>query len=410
MNTTADLDAADPLSRFRERFVITDDTLIYLDGNSLGRMPKAAAEVADTVVNVEWGDGLVRSWHRWIDLPARLGALVAPLVGASEDEVVLCDQTSLNLYKLASAAVSASRPDIVTDTTNFPSDVYVLRQIAEAAGGRLRLVKTSELTRPTVDKLAPHLDESVGLVSVSHVAFKSGAITDLAEVTELAHRHGVLTLFDLSHSVGAIAIDLSGSGTDLAIGCTYKHCNGGPGAPAFLFVRRNHHERLLQPIPGWWGHDAMFAFSTDYQPAPDIRRFLTGTPPVISMRVAEPGIAMVDEAGIDAIRAKGIVLGELLNDGYQRTLANLGFAFGSPGGAVNRGHHLALRHPEAYRITQALIARNVIPDFRAPDNIRLGVSPLYQRPSEMVRTIDTLAKVIRTEAYRDIDPNQTRVT
>lgn len=410
MTTPADLDTADPLAEYRSRFVIADDSLIYLDGNSLGRMPTAARDVLERAAMEEWADGLVRSWHHWIDLPQRIGGHLAAIVGAAPDEVIASDQTSVNLYKLASAAVTHDRPDIVTDTTNFPSDIYVLRQVAEQAGGTLRLVATDELSGPTPDAIAPHLDDRVGLVSVSHVAFKSGAISDLAGLTELAHRHGALVLFDLSHSVGAIPVELADVGADLAIGCTYKHCNGGPGAPAFCFVRHDLQDRLVQPIHGWWGHDAMFAFSTDYQPANDMRRFLTGTPPMLTMRAAEPGIAMVAEVGIDRIRAKGVVLADLLEDGYQRELVQLGYGFGSPRGAANRGHHVSLRHPEAYRITKALIERNVIPDFRAPDNIRIGVSPLYQRPSEMIAAVEALAAVITDEAYLAIDPAPTAVT
>jgi kynureninase len=410
VTSSAELDAADPLADLRSQFVIPDDDLIYLDGNSLGRMPIAAADMLQTVAMTEWADGLVRSWHDWIHLPAQIGARIASIIGAEPDAVALSDQTSLNLYKLASAAVTRERPDIVTDTTNFPSDIYVLRQIAEAAGGKLRLVATSDLVGPTPDALSPHVDDDVGLISVSHVAFKSGAISDLEAITELAHRHGALVLFDLSHSIGAIPIDLASVGADLAIGCTYKHCNGGPGAPAFLYVRPGLQDRLVQPIHGWWGHDSMFAFDTDYTPADDMRRFLTGTPPIISMRVAEAGITMVADVGIEAIRAKGIVLGELLEDGYQRDLVQLGYGFGSPRGAVNRGHHLSLRHPEGYRITKALIARNVVPDFRTPDNIRIGVSPLYQRPSEMIGAISALADIVREEAYLDFDPAPALIT
>lgn len=410
MTPTDRLDAADPLASYRSQFAIPDDDVIYLDGNSLGRMPLAAAETLEQATVHEWADGLVRSWHDWIDLPTRIGAHLAHLLGVDTDEVAMSDQTSINLYKLASAAVTPERPDIVTDTTNFPSDIYVLGRIAAAAGGRLRLVETDDLAGPTPDALAPHLDSSVGLVSVSHVAFKSGAITDLGAVAAQAHANGSLVLFDCSHSLGAIPIELGDVGADLAVGCTYKHCNGGPGAPAFLYVRRELQDRLVQPIHGWWGHDAMFEFSTEYVPAPDIRRFLTGTPAVLSMRAAEPGIAMVADAGIDAIRAKGITLGEQLEAGFDERLAGLGYRFGSPRGARNRGHHLSLRHPEGHRIARALIAREVIPDFRAPDNIRIGISPLYQRHSEMPLAIDALADVVETDAYLDFDEARERVT
>lgn len=403
MTTAQTLDASDPLAPYRTRFVIADEDVVYLDGNSLGRMPVEAAEILEHTARHEWADGLVRSWHEWIDLPARIGADIARLVGAHADEVVMSDQTSINLFKLASAAVTPERPDIVTDTSNFPSDIYVLREIAERAGGRLRLVSSDDLTGPTPDTIAPHLDTAVGLVSLSHVAFKSGAITDLAAVTELAHHHGAMVLFDCSHSIGALPIELGDVGADLAIGCTYKHCNGGPGAPAFLYVRRDLQERIVQPIHGWWGHDAMFAFSTEYVPAADMRRFQTGTPAILSMRAAHPGIAMVADAGIEAIREKGIGLGNLLETGYDERLAALGYSFGSPRGAINRGHHVALRHPEGHRITKALIARKVIPDFRAPDNIRIGISPLYQRHVEMALAVEALAEVVESGSYLEFD-------
>lgn len=409
MTAAHPLDASDPLAPYRSRFVIADEDVVYLDGNSLGRMPVEAAEILERTARHEWADGLVRSWHEWIDLPARIGADIARLVGARADEVVMSDQTSINLFKLAAGAVTPERPDIVTDTTNFPSDIYVLREIAERAGGRLRLVSSDELTGPTADAIAPHLDDAVGLVSVSHVAFKSGAITDLASITELAHRHGAMVLFDCSHSVGALPIGLTDIDADLAIGCTYKHCNGGPGAPAFLYVRRDLQERITQPIHGWWGHDTMFAFDTDYTPAADMRRFQTGTPAILSMRAAQPGIAMVGDAGIEAIREKGVVLGDLLEAGYDQRLAPLGYSFGSPRGAINRGHHLSLRHPEGHRITKALIARKVIPDFRAPDNIRIGISPLYQRHAEMQVAVEALGEVVETESYLEFDADA-RVT
>ena len=264
------LDAADPLAPLRDRFAIADPQLIYLDGNSLGRLPADTLAAITSTVAAEWGEGLVRSWLDWIDLPTRIGDEIAPLIGAEPGEVLVTDQTSVNLFKLATAAVDMlDRPDIVTDDTNFPSDRYVLAHVAAAAGGTLRIAPSHSVDGVSADDIAEQLDERVGLVSLSHVAFKSGAVADMAAISSVAHEAGAMTLWDLSHAVGAIPIDLAGTGASLAVGCTYKYLNAGPGAPAFLYVRRDLQDRLTSPIAGWFGHDDMFAFEPGYRPAPD---------------------------------------------------------------------------------------------------------------------------------------------
>lgn len=405
------LDAADPLASFRDRFVVADRGLIYLDGNSLGRLPVRAAEAMTQAIDVEWGDGLVRSWHDWLDLPAEIGDTIAPLVGARPGEVLVADQTSVNLFKLASAALTfTTGTDIVTDDANFPSDQYVLRSVAERAGGRLRVVTTHPVDGVTAGDISSVMDGDVGLVSLSHVAFKSGALADMAEISELANATGALTLWDLSHSAGAVPIDLERSQASLAVGCTYKYLNGGPGAPAFLYVRRDLQERLTTPIPGWFGHADMFAFDPTYVPAPGIRRFASGTPPIISLRGVEHGVAVTASAGIDAIRTKSIAQTELLIARSDARLLPLGCTIGTPRRGAARGSHVAIRHPEAYRLTQALVQRKVVPDFRDPDTIRFGVAPLYTRYVDVYDAVETLAEILETGTYREYPTDRRPVT
>ena len=396
------LDAADPLASFRDAFVIADADLIYLDGNSLGRLPVHTAEAMAAAIDIEWGEGLVRSWHEWIDLPQAIGDAIAPLIGAHSGEVLVTDQTSVNLFKLASAALnSTGRRDIVTDAANFPSDLYVLRSVADRAGGRLRTVESDPVGGVGPSDLAPALDDEVGVVSLSHVAFKSGALADMGEISAMVASAGALPLWDLSHSVGAVPIELARTGASLAVGCTYKYLNGGPGAPAFLYVREDLQEALATPIPGWFGHADMFGFAPTYLPAPGIRRFASGTPPIISLRGVQHGVAETARAGMEAIRTKSIALTELLIARADARLTTFDCSIGTPRRPAQRGSHVAIRHLDAYRLTQALIDRNVVPDFRAPDVIRLGVAPLYTRYVDVYDAIETLANILETGAHEE---------
>jgi len=375
------LDQDDPLAGFRERFVLTDPDLIYLDGNSLGRLPKATIDEVQATMVEEWGEGLVGSWRsKWMSYPYEIGARLASLLGADPDEVLMTDQTSLNLYKLAAAALGHQGPrkTVLTDSGNFPSDIYVLSGVAAQAGGSLRIVDSDEAA-PSPESIASAIDDQVGLVSLSHVNFKSGALLDMASITRLAHAAGALTLWDLSHSVGAVPIDLHGTGADLAVGCTYKYLNGGPGAPAFLYVARHLQETLTQPIHGWWGQENMFGFDLNYRPAAGMARFAVGTMPILSLIGARVGIEISAEAGIGAIRTKGKALTSFIVDLFDELPEELGFTLGSPRHAGERGSHVSLRHSDGYRIAQAMIDRGVVPDFRAPDVIRLGAAPLYTR-------------------------------
>lgn len=405
-------DNADPLAGYRDHFSIPDPGLIYLDGNSLGRPTVDGVALIEEAMHKEWAHGLVRSWRRdWISLPEQVGDMLAPIIGAGPGEVLIADQTSVNLFKLATAALKATgRSDILSDDSNFPSDLYVLDAVARAAGGRLRASPVDPIAGPSVDDLGPLLDDQVGLVSLSHVGFRSGALADMGAITAMAHDAGALALWDLSHSAGVVPVGLNAHDIDLAVGCTYKYLNGGPGAPAFLYVRSDLQERLATPIPGWFGHADMFAFDPTYSPAPGIRRFAAGTPPILSLRGAQAGISLSAEAGIEAIRAKSVELTEFLIARYDTRLADLGFTLGSPRDPNRRGGHVSLLHSDAYPITQALIDHNVIPDFRAPDTIRLGLAPLYTTFTEVWDAVEAIADVVGSGAYRDYPTEPEGVT
>ncbi len=408
----AALDEADSLAGFRERFVHTDPELIYLDGNSLGRLPRETIDRIQAATVEEWGGGLVGSWRTtWMSRPAEIAAELAPLIGADPDEVLLTDQTSVNLYKLAVAALTyqVPRSTVLTDSGNFPSDVYVLSGVAARAGGSVRMVDVDPVA-PSTKAIEAALDAQVGLVSLSHVNFKSGALLDMRSINRAAQSAAALTLWDLSHSVGAVPVDLHGTGADLAVGCTYKYLNGGPGAPAFLYVRRGLQHDLTQPIQGWWGQDRMFDFRLEYRPAAGIARFATGTIPILSLTGAGTGIGITAEAGISAIRTKGVALTSMIVDLFDAHLLEFGFALGSPRDAELRGSHVSLRHPDGYRIAQAMIDDGVVPDFRAPDVVRLGAAPLYTRFVDVWDAIDRLRDIMESGRFRDYSDQRSGVT
>jgi kynureninase len=383
-STAVELDAADDLAEFRDRFYLPDPDLIYLDGNSLGRLPLATVDRLADVVQLEWGERLIRSWNEgWVDLPQRAGDLIgSAFLGAAPGQVVLSDSTTVNFYKLATAALDAN-PDrhvIVSDQNNFPTDRYVLEGIASARGASLRFVEFDELEGPTAEAVAAVVDDDTALVTLSHVDYRSGALADLDGITQISHDAGALVLWDLSHSVGAVPIDLDAAGADLAVGCTYKYLNGGPGAPAFLYVRSDLQAQLSQPIWGWFGQRDQFAMGLGYDPVPSIGRYLTGTPTVLGACAVESGVSLLAEAGIDRLRAKSIQLSELAITLTDAWLGPLGFGLVSPRDASVRGSHVSLSHPEAYRICRTLIDQaNVVPDFRAPDRLRLGFAPITTR-------------------------------
>jgi kynureninase len=411
---TEALDAADPIGPLRDAFVIDDPELIYLDGNSLGRLPRRTAEVLASAVREGWGGRLIRGWHDWIDLSRRAGdRLAADFLGAGPGEVVVSDSTSVNLYKLAAAALDG-RPDrrvIVSAADDFPTDRYVLQGLADARALELRLLEADPIEGIGVERLREALGPEVALVALSHLNYRSGALEDMAALTTAAHSTGALTLWDLSHSVGSIPIDLEGTDVDLAVGCTYKYLNAGPGAPAFLYVRRRLQDRLRQPIWGWFGQRDQFAMGPTYDPEPGIGQFLVGTPPVLGLLAVEAGAAVLAEAGIVRLRAKSVALTELIVEFWEDRLRPLGLELGSPRDPARRGAHVSLRHPEAWRICRALIEdARVIPDFRTPDSIRLGPAPAYTRFVDVWDALDRLRVVVERGTYLRFDPGLDRVT
>jgi kynureninase len=409
------LDREDPLAHLREEFVIDDPELIYLDGNSLGRLPKRSVERLRSVISDEWGRGLIRSWNdHWMDLPARAGDLIGErLVGAAPGQVVVSDSTSVNLYKLAAAALDArpGRDVIVSDRHNFPSDRYVLEGLAAARGLELRLAEFDELRGPTAEAVGSVIGERTELLSLSHVDYRSGALADMAAIDQVARGAGALTLWDLCHAVGAVPIELDASGADLAVGCTYKYLNAGPGAPAFLYVRREHQSSLRQPIWGWYGQRDQFAMAEGYDPPSEVSRFLVGTPFVPGVALVEEGAALLADAGIERLRAKGVALTELLIELHDQWLAPLGFALASPRDAAVRGSHVSLAHQDGYRICRALISKaGVIPDFRPPDRIRLGPAPATTRFVDVWDAMERLRRVVAGGLHHDVDHVRARVT
>ncbi|NJN98321.1 MAG: kynureninase [Anaerolineales bacterium] len=415
-----ELDTQDELASFREEFVIEDPDLIYLDGNSLGRLPKRTIEFMRRAIEVEWGERLIRVWNDgWVHTPTALGAKIAQLVGAQPDEILVTEATSINLFKLAVAALQA-RPDrtkIVSDVFNFPSDLYILQGIIDLLGRRHRLELIPSADTITIDPAAVDaaLDHETALVSLTHVAFKSAFMYDMARVTAQAHRAGALTLWDLSHSVGAVPVDLNGSKADLAVGCTYKYLNGGPGAPAFLYVRRDLQSQLSQPMWGWFAAKNPFAFDLDYSPADDISRYRVGTPPMLSMKAVEPALDILLEAGMAGLRAKSMRQTAYMIFLAEQWLEPLGFIIGTPRRAEIRGSHVSVRHAESYRINRALIeaeppAVKVIPDFRAPDNIRLGIAPLYTTFADIYRAMARLRQIVEQRIYEQYSAERLAVT
>ncbi|HUA28265.1 MAG TPA: kynureninase [Streptosporangiaceae bacterium] len=408
-----DLDAADPLAGFRDRFVRDDPAPVYLDGNSLGPLPRSTQARIAEVVGQEWGSGLVRSWHRWIELPGEVGDLLGEhLIGAAAGQVAVCDSTTVNLYKLACAALDArpGRTVIVTDDDNFPTDRYVLEGIAGQRGCELRMIRTDLDQGLSADALRDAVDSSTALVSLSHVAYRSGALADMAAITAIVHDAGALALWDLCHSAGAVPVELDASGADLAIGCTYKYLNAGPGAPAFLYVRRDLQPGLRQPVWGWFGQRQQFEMGPVYDPAPGIGQFLTGTPPIIGTVAVQEGARLLAEAGIGRLRAKGLALTGYLIALADEWLAPHGFTVASPRRGERRGSHVTLAHPEAWRISQALIQAGVIGDYRTPDRLRLGPAPAYTRFTDVWDALDILRTIMTNRTFLNAQLARSAVT
>ena len=367
------LDAADPLARFRDAFALPEG-VIYMAGNSLGPPPRAAAVRLGEVVSAEWGAELVAAWTRraWIDAPARVGAKIAPLIGARANEVIVADSTSVNLFKLLAAALAArpERRTVLTVQDDFPTDLYV-------AGGAMGLLADRTMVRAPRTGLAAAMGEDVAVVVLSHAHYRSGEVHDMAAVNAAARRAGAWTLWDLSHSTGVIEVDLDGSGADLAVGCGYKYLNGGPGAPAYLYVAERLQPLLQNPVSGWMGHAAPFDFAGDYRPAEGVRRFLAGTPPMLSLLALETALDAAAGAEPAALAAKARRLGDVFLELMAERCPALARACPGPGEV--RGGHLAFRHPQAQTISDRLAVKGLVGDVRPPDLLRFGLSPLYLR-------------------------------
>jgi kynureninase len=411
------LDAADELAGFRARFAGTEDDgpdrLLYLDGNSLGRMPLDTPAALARVVEEQWAHGLIGSWATWIGEATRLGdVLAAGVLGARPGEVLVGDSTSVNLFKLLVAGATArpGRDVLVCCADDFPTDRYVVAGVAENRGMTVRELPADldQGLDPAV--LAAALDERVAVVVLSHVAYRSGALADLPAITRAAHDVGALVLWDLSHSAGAVPVELTDAGADLAVGCTYKYLNGGPGSPAFLYVRRELQEQLRSPIQGWFGQRDQFAMGPVYDPAPGIERFGVGTPPVLAMAAVEMGARLVADAGVERLAAKGRRMTALMVDLAEAWLAPHGVRLASPREPERRGSHITLAHPAAWQLTQALIDRQVVPDFRTPDRVRLGPAPLYTRFVDVWDAMDRFRAVLADGAFERYPAELSRVT
>jgi kynureninase len=394
----ASLDASDELASFRDRFDEPDPDIVYLDGNSLGRLPKDTVARLRDVVEGEWGDRLIRSWdEKWMTMSASVGDLIGiGLVGARPGEVVVADSTTVNLYKVLGAALDArpERGTILTDRDNFPTDRYVVEGLAAAGGRTVRWIEADQVEGPQPEDVSAALDGDVAVMLLSHVSYRSAAIADMAAITRLAHDAGALVVWDLSHAVGAIPIDLEDAGADLAVGCTYKYVNGGPGSPAFLYVRTEHQGRLRPPIWGWFGRENQFAMEQEWVPADGIAPFLSGTPPILSLAAVEVGAGMLaGDAGMARVRAKGRALTEFAVDLFDEWLAPRGFTLASPRDSARRGSHVLFRHPDARSLYERLLERGVIPDYREPQGVRMGLSPLTTRFDDVVTGLATLAEL-----------------
>lgn len=385
------VDATDPLRAFRDRFALPEG-VIYLDGNSLGPLPRATGTAITDMVERQWGERLIRSWNEgWIEAPQRIGDKIARLIGAGDGEVIVTDSTSVNLFKLIVAAlrIDPNRTVIVSEVGNFPTDLH----IAEGAVG---CVPGATLNAVPRDKIDDAIDERTALVLLTHVHYKTAERFEMAEWTARAHAAGALILWDLSHSAGAVPVELNPCEADFAVGCGYKYLNGGPGAPAYLFVANRLQEQLASPLSGWMGHAAPFDFADGYAPAPGIKRWLAGTPPMLAMAALETGVDVMLEADPALIAAKSASLFDLM--------ASIGDALGldcvSPRDPAQRGSHISFRHPQAYALCQALIAEGVIGDFRDPDILRFGLTPLYVNHEDLVRAGTILSVILAEERHR----------
>lgn len=394
-------DRQDPLAHVKEQFDLPPGVL-YLDGNSLGVLPKTAAARAAQVITEEWGTGLIRSWNTagWFDLPARLGDKLGSLLGAREGELVVTDTTSLNIFKALAAALRIQqqkhpkRRVILSERDNFPTDLYMIQGMIDLLqqGYEMRLIDDDL----PLDKA---LDDSVAVMLLSHVNYRSGHMHDMAAVTAQAHACGALAIWDLAHAAGAVPVDLNGANADFAVGCTYKYLNGGPGSPAFIWVAPRHTRDFWQPLSGWWGHSRPFDMAVAYEPAGGIRRYLCGTQPIVSLSMVECGLDVARAAGMDEVRKKSLALSDLFIDLVESRCAGHPLTLVTPRKHADRGSHVSFRHPNGFEVMQALIARGVIGDYREPEVLRFGLTPLYFGYADVWDAVDILKDVLDTRSW-----------
>lgn len=392
------LDKADPLAACREQFHLPGNT-IYLDGNSLGVMPRSARERARQLIDQEWGEGLIRSWNKagWWDLPTRLGDKLGCLIGAGPGEVVVTDSTGINVYKAVAAALALvpERRVIVMEGSNFPTDNYMVEGLVAQLGQGYEIRFAEE------HELATAIDEDVAVVCLTQVHYKSGRVLDMAALTGRIHAAGAVAVWDLCHSAGALEVDLNACQVDFAVGCTYKYLNGGPGGPGFIFAAARHHGRAQQPLTGWWGHAAPFAFSRDYEPAPSVRQMLSGTQPIVSLALVECGLDVFLAQDMATIRGKSQALTQLFIDLVEQRCAEAGFELVSPRDADRRASQVSFHHDNGYAMVQALIARGVIGDYREPGNMRFGFAPLYNSYVDVWDAVEHLVQVLQRDEWRE---------
>ena len=390
------LDNADPLRPFRDRFALPEG-VIYLDGNSLGALPKATPARLRDVIEAEWGRNLIRSWngHGWIDMQAAIGAKIGRLIGAGDGETIVCDSTSINVFKLLSAALQlrGTRKIILSERDNFPTDLYMAQGLIALLGRGHRLL----LAAP--DEIAAAITDDVAVVMLTHVNYRTGRMHDMAAVNRTARDRGALTIWDLAHSAGAVPVDLRTAGYDFAVGCGYKFLNGGPGAPAFLSIANRHQDAVQPALSGWFGHDAPFAFREDYRPAPGIARAAVGTPPVLSLAALAVGVDIALSASVPALHQKALRQFDIFRTLMDQELTGHGFALASVAGPGGRGSQISYSHTKGWPVMQALIARGVIGDFRSPDILRFGFTPLYQGFTELWDAVAILREIMETESW-----------
>ncbi|MBZ9882681.1 kynureninase [Mesorhizobium sp. CA10] len=393
------MDAADPLRAMRDRFVLPED-VIYLDGNSLGAASIDAFSEIETAARQEWARDLIRAWNTagWFDMPIELGDQLGRLIGAKPGQTVVCDTTSINIYKVLHAALTM-RPErsvIVAEGDSFPTDLYMAEGVASTRPGTVLRLEGADA--PTIEEL---VDDRVAVILVNHVNYKSGRLRDMAALTRKAHEAGALIVWDLCHTAGALPVDLDGSNADFAIGCTYKYLNGGPGSPAFIYAANRHHRDIRQPLSGWWGHARPFAFEQGYAAGTGIRRFLCGTQPVLSMRALKGALDMWNDVDIRAVRGKSVALTDLFIRLVEAKCGGFGLELESPRSGAERGSQVSFAHPNGYQVMRALIERGVIGDFRAPSTIRFGFTPLYVGYRDVWNAVEVLQDILRTGIWQD---------